>query len=319
MCTKNILVVSLWLSWLIPAQPLGAVIVRVGFVQNTMPELRAKKFVLWGDCHVHMPEDERQLEHLAQVLLKRDRESDEDMHILIECPPARMYMFPSVMSHLMDRLKGCRRTVVQNIEMRCMTGAACTVLNPDISPGFFWPRYCDSGYGTCLIEDVTKLDVDYEISYYKRLVDEQLSTMVPRYADAIRILEPEYQACMHAYKERCAFLSLVPETRILDLSRKLYEEVPQQRAYLFKAIHDLSSVLFDMHICVSVMALTHPRIIGLVAGVAHTDNLHGILQRMGNRSIASYGCTWSPEVRPIPAAYVDIEPGCSSCCMCPIL
>jgi hypothetical protein len=134
------------------AQPIHAVIVRVGFVQNTMPELRSKKFVLWGDYHVNMPEDQEQLGHLAQVLLKRDRESDEDMHILMEYPPVRMYQFLSVISRLMDRLEGCRCTVVQNIEMRCMTGAACTALNPDTSPGFFWPSYCDSGYGTCLIE-----------------------------------------------------------------------------------------------------------------------------------------------------------------------
>lgn len=308
------------LSLLISSTTVHAVIITVDFVKNTMPELKAKKFVLFGDQHEHSDEDIPQLDALAKTLTRRDQESQQTMHILIEQPAGTPFYY-SVQGHLRERLQGCIHTTVENIEMRCAAGGAWTLLSPDNKPNPIWAEISyNSAYATCRLGDLTIGEVDHEISYYKQAIDEWLATLPPLYARAIRIWEPEFQDLMGEYRSICTILSVTPSTNIKELSDRLYQQDPQSRQALYKVIHDLASVLFDMHICKCMMALKHPDIIALVAGARHTSRVYGLLDRIGNKTIARYGTSCDSGLRHLSEKYLVVDPGCCSCCFsCPIL
>ena len=221
-----------------------AVIVTADFIRNLLPELAAKKIILYGDRHERAPEDLEQLNALTQSLIKRDRESTEQTLVLIEQTPG-VPADDSVISNLAHTLTDCAHTVVKNVEMRCFTGAARYLLNPDKDPSMLCPdTFYDSGYARCVAGDTTFGDVDDEISYFKQKVDTWAASIKPLYAEALRTSEPEFQAHFTRYKATCNALKIARNTNVRALSIKLYTENPIFRKSLYKAIHDLASNTF---------------------------------------------------------------------------
>ena len=296
-----------------------AVIIRVAYLKNTMPELKAEKFVFFSDYHVPMPADEEQLDALTQVLLKRDKESDQDMHILVEQPAGTPFHY-SVMGHIRDRLKNCVHTQVQDVEMRCFTGAACFMLNPERNPHSICPDiFYETSSRACCVNTVSMQEIDIEVNEYKDQIDAWMQTLPPHYASVVRIFQSEFDGCLRDYRRACSVHNITPESNILRLSRMLYQKDPAARERLYKRIDDLSSVLFDMHILKSIFSLKTPHIIGLVTGAWHASRVLGKLERMGNQVIACYGSSYGPDIKPLPQKHLDIDPGCCSCCWgCPI-
>lgn len=296
-----------------------AVIIAVDYIKNTMPEFNAEKFILFHDYHVHTPEDKQQLAALTHALIKRDQESTQEMHILVE-QPAGTPFFYSVMGHIKDTLRHCVHTRVENIEMRCFTGTACDILNPKKDPYTICGDYFgESAYAACRFGSITMQEIDIEIKEYKDKVDAWLQTMSPRYAEMVRVHEYEFQDCLKDYKHACTMFNVTPETNVLQLSRDLFRRNPYDRAHLYKMIDDLAAVLFDFYIAKCILSLHKPDIIALVAGSSHAGRVYGLLKGLGNKTIACYGKTVGPDIRPLPEYHLDIDPGCCSCCwMCPI-
>lgn len=307
-------------SFLLYCPAMQASIISVDYVKNTMPELKAKKFVLFGDDHIDRPIDKQQLAALTQVLLKKDRDGDQKIYILVE-QPAGTPLCASVINSICFPFNEYSHIIIENIEMRCATGAACYMLNPAKNPhGISLNTVYNSAYSTRGVSDIIMRDVDAEIDSFKRQFDTWAQTLSPKYyAQAIHIHAQEYDKYLQDYKRGCALCNLTPETNVLDASKLLYETNPINRKYLYEALDELSAMLFDMHILKSVLSLKTPAIIALIAGTYHTTQLLGGLERMGNKVIARYGKTWGPDKKPLPTEHLDIDPGCCSCCwLCPI-
>jgi len=292
-----------------------AVIVTADFIKGTIPELAAKKIILYGDHHIRAAEDLPQLNALTESLIKRDRESPEQTHILIEQPPGVPADY-SVISNLAHALTDCTHTVVKNVEMRCFTGAAWHLLNPDKDPSMLCPdAFYDSGYARCVVGDTTFGDVDDEISYFKQKIDTWGSTINPLYASALRSLEPEFQAHFTRYKAICAALKIARNTNVRELSMKLYGETPNFRTALYKLIHDLASSTFDMHLFKTIMSLKDPDNIVLVAGERHTGQVFGLLDQCGNQDYSRYPKIWRTDLKPVPTRYLFIDAGYGFPCL----
>jgi len=292
-----------------------AVIVTADFIRNSLPELAAKKIILYGDRHERAPEDLEQLKALTQSLIKRDEESPEQTHILIEQTPG-VSADNSVISNLAQALTGCRNTIVQNVEMRCQTGAAWHLLTPNRDPSTIWSDYFyDTGYARCRLGDVTFGEVDDEISHFKQEIDTWASSIKPLYANALRTTEPEFQAHFTRYKATCDALQIARDTNVRALSMKLYTENPIFRKSLYKAIHDLASNTFDMHLFKTIMSLKNPDNIVLIAGTWHTGQVFGLLAQCGNQNYSRYPRIWRTELKPLPTRYLTIDAGYWASCL----
>jgi hypothetical protein len=272
-----------------------------------MPDLPTQQFVLYGDQHEPSAADAPQLEALTQVLLKHDQESDEKIHILME-KPAGTPFYTSILGNLHERLQGCRTISVENIEMRCTTGAACTLLDPKSPPcPLSAERYYDSAYAVCNLRDLTMGEVEHEISLYNGMIGSWRKTLQPQYEQAIRLWDPELQVYIDEFNATCSKLSVTASTKIKELSDRLYDKEPRLRLFLYKAIHNIASVLFDMHICKCITALKHPDIILLVTGAQHAYSAHDFLTTIGNRAFPRYGLGQEFSLHPTPLSIRQLD------------
>jgi hypothetical protein len=278
-----------------------------------MPDLPTQRFVLYGDQHERSDADTPQLEALTKTLIKHDQESDEKIHILIE-EPAGQTFYPAVLSDLRKRLQGCRTITAENIEMRCATGAACTLLAPDTVPSRLLESYTyGSAYTACGLGYLTMGDVEKEISSYKSATDGWLQALPAQRAKAVRVWEPELQADSDRFQTLYQRLELAPTDNVLELSARLYEQNPVQRKSLHKAIHNLASVLFDLHISKYILTPHDAKTVILVAGAWHTTRTYGLLDRIGNK-VTRYGKDSEQPVQPLRPDDLNpnYEPSCFS-------
>jgi hypothetical protein len=275
-----------------------------------MPDLPTQQFVLYGDQHEPSAADAPQLEALTKALLKHDQESDEKIHILMEEPPGKTYD-SSILGNLHERLQGCRTITVENIEMRCATGAAAKLLHPDTIPSRFLESYTyESAYTACGLGDLTMGDVEREISSYKSATDEWLQTLPAQRAQAVRVWDRELEIDLDEFQRLYDQLALTEDDNVLELSAHLYEQNPARRKSFCHAIDDLACVLFDLHVSKHILTPHDAKTVILVAGAWHTTRAYGLLDRIGNKT-RPYGRTFDP-IKPLESAYLDpeCEPSC---------
>jgi hypothetical protein len=295
-----------------------AVIITVDQVQNTkMPELPTKKFILYGDHHDSSPEDPKQLEGLTQALIRRDRESDEKIHFLIEEPATIPYS--SVLGGLLDTImcRGLfRNTTIENIEIRNKAKAALAL---------FWPkRKFPIGHASSYNHtvdhygDVTMADVESEITHHKAIIDDWHASTDLRYTGYFSDHEGEYQYYLSEFKRISSAFSIAPDDNIVDIYEHFEKNTPQRIGTLFKALEHLTSLLFDLHIAKYLVTPKAAQTIGLIAGASHTSMAYGFLDRLRNRTLACYGSRSHLTVEPLAVKYLD--PDYSPCsCLAPCI
>jgi len=295
-----------------------AVIVTGDFIKTAGPEFAGKKFVFYGDLHERRDEDDNdQRATFIQNVVKRDQESPEQLHILIE-QPVGTTVDGSIMSTLSRLLPPCRNTVVQNAEMRCHLAAAREVLDPQRDPLTILPTTpCSSAYDNCQFGDATIGSIDQEVDHFKQQIDDWTASAPPLLADAMRANEPLFRYQRQRYKTICATLSLVPETWLFSLSQNLYGTNQVARTALYRSVKDLGSTLFDMHLCKTMMTLKEPAIISLIAGAWHTTSARSFLIQC-NEKVSHYGKDWGPAIEPLPLKYLDLKAGFKSAACCTV-
>jgi len=299
----------------ISSSQINAVIVTGDFIKTAGPEFAGKKFVFYGDLHERRDEDNDQRKTFIQNVVKRDQESPEQLHILIE-QPVGTTLNSSVMSTLPRLLPPCRYTKVKNVEMRCHLAAACEVLDPQRDPLTILPTTpCSSAYDTCQFGDTTIGSIDHEVDHFKQQIDEWTASAPPLLANAMRADEALFQYQRQRYKAICAALSLVPETWLFSLSQNLYSTNQVARNSLFRSVEDLGSTLFGMHLCKTMMTLKEPSFIALISGAWHTRQARSFFATC-NEKVAHYGKDWEPPIKSLPLKYLDLKTGFKSaeCC-----
>jgi hypothetical protein len=294
-----------------------AVIITVDQVQNTkMPELPTKKFILYGDCHSPSPEDKRQLEGLIQSLLKRDRESDEKIHFLIEKPAGLPY--DSVLGCLYDKIRLTylnnvfRNTTIENIEIRDKSKAIHSIFNPrNVFPVTYWSSY---NYRGDLCKDVTIKDIEEEIARHRKDTDDWLVATPLQYTKGVREDEESYQEYLANFKKKLEAYSIEPEDNVMDIYERFKKYHPQRIEILFDVLQKLTTQLFDFHIAKCLITPRQAQTVALVAGAWHTMMAYGFLDRIGNRTIARYGTDSTyPTAKPLAVKYLDPDYSPCSC------
>ncbi len=248
--------------------------------------------------HCESPADQDQLTVMKDNLIQRDAESGKQLRVFIETP-ARLCNFfiqPKVTTHLRDALEeaSLSRTEIQDVEIRCVSGAANYILQPELDP-----HTISSGLeynaqkSHCTIDEVTFKSLEEEFSRYINHLQEAQKGYSNHAVQEIFTEKLEYaQSEYNALKNDIKTYKIDLDDTILEVSKRLYANRPADeddpRQLLFQRILHIFEPLFELYIFHQILISREISEIVVIAGSWHIQSIRSMLRGIRAKLIVSH-------------------------------
>ncbi len=249
--------------------------------------------------HCESPADQDQLTVMKNNLIQRDAESGKQLRVFIETP-ARLCNFFSdskVTMNLAEVLKeaSLRKTEIQDVEIRCVSGAALYMLQSHLDPNHL---HSGSRYNAqecwCAIDQVTFNDVKKEFYAYLNYLQEARNSYSE---DTIKkIFDEKLTQAQEDYKELENDLKSYKiglDENILQVSKRLYANNPNDklgsRHTLSTRIFHVFDPLLELYIFHQILTSREIPEIVVIAGADHTRSVMSMLRTLRVKRVRSCG------------------------------
>lgn len=261
-------------------------------------EGQPKTFYLYGDHHISDPETTKgQIAALQYRFVRREEKEEEVLHVLVEQSSDLVRDFYDSPMMLLDIIPALTKntkltkTVVEDVEIRCVGYASAAVLQPSIDPfEISNPCYLNAGDKWCTVNHITFQDLFNEYEEYRSKIEicqvNSSSVIQGIITEKLNDLDKEHRDLLEILKKR----GISSDEGIWNLSCRLFQNRADDfRKQLYDSIFYLFLHLFDLACLKRMIELKEKPKIALIAGSWHVWAVNIMLLTAGARIVTLRG------------------------------